>query len=81
MTGFVAYLNGRIEMYFEDFTHKMYMADGIKMVSENTARYAGGGSLKKRFAEILDMNKKPADDRSGDDIFADVVKKAGIKVI
>lgn len=54
------------------------MAAGIKMVSENTARFAGGGYLAIDYDDII--NPKPKDERTGDEIVLDVIQRTGIKV-
>ena len=54
------------------------MASGIKMVSENTARLAGGGYLAINYDEII--SPKLEDERAGDEIVLDVIKRTGIVV-
>ena len=57
----------------------MYVTDALKILGENTARYAGGSHLTKRWAELL--NPAKPDHRSGAEIAADVIQKAGLKVV
>lgn len=57
---------------------RRYVAAGIKMVSENTARFAGGGYLAIDYDDII--NPKPKDERTGDEIVLDVIQRTGIKV-
>jgi hypothetical protein len=37
-----------------------YITDGIKIIGENTARFGGGSSLSRRYAEIYEKPKEPA---------------------
>nr|DAG68294.1 MAG TPA: hypothetical protein [Caudoviricetes sp.]DAH41735.1 MAG TPA: hypothetical protein [Caudoviricetes sp.] len=48
------------------------------MISENTARFAGGGYLSIDYDDII--QPKAQDSRTGDEIVTDVIKRAGIKV-
>ena len=59
--------------------YQTYVTDSLKAIAENTQRYAGGVVLQKRYVEII--NSKPPDNRTGDEIAADVIKKAGLKVV
>lgn len=54
------------------------MASGIKMISENTARFAGGGYLSIDYDDII--QPKAQDSRTGDEIVMDVIRRTGIKV-
>lgn len=48
------------------------------MLTENTAKYTGGEYVKTRYADIID--RKPQDTRTGTEIAADVIKRAGLVV-
>lgn len=50
----------------------MYVTDSIRVIGENTAKYAGGGYIKARWHDIV--TKKP-DTRTGDEIAADIILK------
>lgn len=56
-----------------------YLANGIKMISENTATHSGDRYLALSYNDII--NPKPVDERTGDEIVSDIVCKAGLKVI
>lgn len=58
---------------------EVYVADAVRMITENTAKFASGQYIEKRYLEILES--KPQDTRTGEQIVADVVKKAGLKVV
>ena len=55
-----------------------YIANGIQMISENTARKAGDRYLSVSYREII--NPKPADNRTGDEIVEDIIRRAGLTV-
>lgn len=50
----------------------MYVTDSLRIIGENTAKYAGGGYIKERWHDII--TKKP-DTRTGDEIAADIIRK------
>lgn len=60
-------------------TYRVYITDTLRIISENTAKYAGGGYIEKRYIDIIDP--KPEDKRSGSEIAADVIQKAGLTLI
>lgn len=57
----------------------MYVTDALKIIGENTARYAGGSHMTQRWADVI--TPKNQDTRTGAEIAADVIKKAGLKVV
>ena len=55
-----------------------YIANGIQMISENTARKAGDRYLSLSYREII--HPKPVDNRTGDEIVEDIIRRAGLKI-
>lgn len=53
----------------------MYVTDALKVVAENTARYAGGEYIKTRYIEIIDP--PPEETRTGEEIIAQIKAKLG----
>ena len=56
-----------------------YIANGIKMLTENTAKIVGGSYLAVSYTDIV--HPKPKDERTGDEIVADVIRDAGLKIV
>lgn len=52
----------------EDDAYRSYLADGIRLITENTAKIGGGGYLKTRWADM--KNPKPKETRTPDEIKA-----------
>jgi hypothetical protein len=46
------------------------------IIGENTAKFAGGNHLTRRYIETI----SPEDARTGEEIAADVIKRAGLVV-
>lgn len=57
----------------------MYVTDSLRIMGENTAKYAGGSYIRERWVDIVSPKKK--DTRTGEEIVSDVIKKAGLKVV
>ena len=57
---------------------KIYYAECLRIISENTAKICGGPYMKVKFADIINPN--PVDNRTGEEIAADIIKRAGIEV-
>ena len=55
------------------------MSDALKTITENTERFNGGSHMAVRYIDIL--HPKPVDNRTGAEIAADVMKRAGITLI
>lgn len=48
------------------------------IISENTQRFAGGKAMAKPYAEIAYAAPRREDKRTGDEIAADVIRRAGL---
>ena len=49
-------------------------------MTENTAKQSGGSYINKPFADLIGSNK-PNDERTADEIIADISFRAGLEVI
>ncbi len=75
----LATIHEKIKQQAENEAFKTYVAECLKIITENTAKMSGGSYISASFADILDP--KPVDNRTGEEIVADVIKKAGLEVI
>lgn len=58
----------------EERRYRAYLTDALMLMTENTAKYAGGKQLTKRWAaEFI-----PVDNRTAEEIAAEVMKNAGL---
>ena len=73
------YAIARFQSQRRDLAYRIYVADCLRIISENTAKVGGGSYITAKFADII--NPKPADNRTGEEIAADIIKQAGIEVI
>lgn len=51
----------------------MYITDSLRIIGENTAKYAGGNYIKKRYADIIDP--QPEETRTPDEVITHIKKK------
>ena len=63
----------------EEKAVKIYFSECLRIITENTAKMGGGSYITAKFADII--NPKPVDNRAGEEIAADIIKRAGIEVI
>lgn len=58
--------------------YRIYVTDALRIVGENTARYASGNYIKARYADMIEPKKQ--DNRTCEEITADVVARCGLVV-
>lgn len=57
-----------------------YIADCLWAIAKNTANSCGGTFFETKFRDGI-KEAKPEDNRTGDEIVADIIARAGIEVI
>lgn len=60
------------------FSLAVYITDCLQAITENTAAQ-GGKVMQKRWKDVVDP--APVETRSGEDMAADVIRRAGLKVV
>lgn len=73
------YAAARFNQHQRDLAYRIYVTDCLRIISENTAKIGGGSYITAKFEDII--NQKPVDNRTGEEIAADIIKRAGIEVI
>lgn len=73
------YAIARYQSQQRDLAYRIYVSDCLRIISENTAKIGGGSYITAKLSDII--NPKPADNRTGEEIAADIIKRAGIEVI
>ena len=73
------YAMARYQSQQRDLAYRIYVSDCLRIISENTAKIGGGSYITAKIADIINPN--PVDDRTGEEIAADIIKRAGIEVI
>lgn len=70
----VDYCVSRYKHKQEEKQYRVYIADALMVIANNTARMFGGSTVNMRYLDII----KPQDTRTGDDIAVDVMQRAGL---
>lgn len=58
--------------------YRIYVTDALRLVAENTARYAGGNCIKARYIDVVEPKKQ--DNRTCEEITADIVERCGLTI-
>ena len=70
---FMRYVMARYEREQRELAYRIYISDALRTISENTAKFGGGGYMKVRFADII--IPRPEDDRTSDEIISHIREK------
>ena len=75
------YVKAKILDDTEELIYKRYITDGLRDITEGVSQAFGGNCLTVSFFDLIDNNKKQTTTRTGEEIAADVIKKAGLVVM
>ena len=68
----------KVKQQAKDTAYRVYVTDCLKLIAENTANISRGKYMKSRYHDIIHPAK--VDDRTGDEIVEDIIKRAGLVV-
>ena len=71
----MSYAAARHNEYLKEELFRTYVTDALKILTGNTARFAGGDYLKIAYREAI--HPKPEETRSADEIIANIKSKLG----
>lgn len=57
---------------------RAYQADCLRVITENTAKYAGGSYIQSKWSDL--MEQKTPDTRTAKDIVEELAAKGGIRI-
>ena len=72
------YAIARYQSQQRELAYRIYVTECLRIIGENTAKMSGGSYITASLADI--SNPKPVDNRTGEEIVADIIKKAGLEV-
>ena len=72
------YCIARYKREQEEKAYRVYVTDALRLTVENTAKFAGGNYIKARYIDVIEQKK--VDERTGDEIVEDIIKRAGLVV-
>ena len=70
----------KIRQDSEDDFWRKYLAECARILTENTAKLSKGGYINAKYGDVVSPKPK-VPERSGDEIFADIVARAGLEVM
>lgn len=73
------YVNARIADEAEELIYRRYITDALKITAENISRVCGGNYLNVSFIDLI-SEAKPKETKSGQEIAAEVIKRARLVV-
>ena len=76
----LATVREKIKDDLEREAYRGYIADCLWAIAKNTANSCGGSYFETKFRDGI-KESKPEDNRTGDEIVADIIARAGIEVI
>lgn len=76
--GLIRLLPILIKRQQEESAFRIYAAECMRTITENTAKFAGGSYMQAKYADIV--NPKPQDNRTCEEITADIVRRCGLVV-
>lgn len=77
---FLRYVISKYKEQQKEMAYRIYVTECLRMITENTAKQSGGSYINKPFADVIG-NSKPKDERTADEIIADISFRAGLEVI
>lgn len=75
------YIAARYEQWAESRLYRAYTAECARVCTENTAALGGGKLMPVSYEDLLLRKAPQQDKRTGDEIAADVIKRAGLNVV
>ena len=72
------YVTAKARQESKNRAYRIYVTDGIKIITENTARYFGGRHFEARFIDVIEP--PPEETRTSDEIVENIrekIKKLG----
>ena len=73
------YATARFNQHQRDLAYRIYVTNCLRIMTENTAKQVGGNYMTAEYEDLIHPKKK--DNRNGNEIAADVILNAGIKVV
>lgn len=74
--GLIRLLPILIKRQNEESAFRIYAAECMRTITENTAKFAGGSFVQAKYTDII--SPKPQDNRTCEEITADVVRRCGL---
>lgn len=60
---------------------RIYIADSLQCAAMGISQIAGTGYIEKRYSEIFHISKEKKEERTAEELVADIINEIGIEVI
>lgn len=60
--------------------YRIYVSEGIRMIAENTSKYAGGSYMSYKYYDIINKGNHPEDERTAEEVVLDIFERAEITI-
>lgn len=77
----MAALPSVVHKHTREEIYRVYVTDALKAIAENTSRGNSVSKMNKRYYDAITVEKRPTQKKSGEQIAADVILGAGLKVV
>lgn len=68
-----------LERESKEHSYQVYVTNTLKMIAESVSKYGGGSYPAQTWIDIT--KPQPVDTRTGNEIVADIVSKAGLTLV
>ena len=66
--------------YQADKVYRTYVTDALKHINKIVATQFGGSYMENRYSDFAYPKREKEDERSGDEIAADIIRRAGLSL-
>ena len=73
------YVTTRYQSQQRDLIYRIYVTNCLRIITENTAKQAGGNYMTAEYTDLIHPKKK--EDKTGNEIVAEFIQSSGIKVV
>lgn len=77
---FLRYVSSRIETKLNDDIYRFYVTGALKILTSNTAKFAGGTELVKNYGEIIKGSDTEEEEKSSEEEAQDVIARMKSKI-
>lgn len=60
--------------------YQIYVTEGLRMIAENTSKYAGGTYMNYKFYDIIKNEMEPQEERTAEEVVLDILTRAEITI-
>lgn len=74
------YVSSRINVKISDDIYRFYITNALKILTSNTARFAGGTELTKTYSDIISDDDQEELEKENEEKAADIISNIKAKI-